>query len=153
MALLGTCCIFYFSCGIVGQFALLNLVLGSKGVETRWHFKFEEDGLDKSLLKGLNKTLSTIINHFEAQNCIMGDRPHINHIKLWAQSTFDFPEQMGAIISDQKYVIDIKCNNDEVVTLFMYVKININNTWNKSNGRKKWIQMLVPSTRWLFSYM
>jgi hypothetical protein len=50
---------------------------------------------------------------------------------------FDFPEQMGAIISDQKYVIDIKCNNDEVVTLFTYVNININNTWNKSNGRKK----------------
>jgi hypothetical protein len=33
-------------------------------------------------LKDLNKTLSTIISHFEAQNCIMGDKPHINHVKL-----------------------------------------------------------------------
>ncbi len=49
---------------------------------TRLHFKFEEDGLDISLLKDLNKTLSTIISHFEAQNCIMGDKPHINHVKL-----------------------------------------------------------------------
>jgi hypothetical protein len=49
---------------------------------TRLHFKFEEDGLDISLLKDWNKTLSMIINHFEAKNGIMGDKPHISHVKI-----------------------------------------------------------------------
>jgi hypothetical protein len=56
-------------------------------------------------LKDLNKTLSTIINHFEAKNGIMVDKPHINHVKFLAHNMFDFQEQMGGIISDQKYVI------------------------------------------------
>ncbi len=49
---------------------------------TKLHFKFEENGLDISLLKYLNKTLSIIINHFKAKNGIMGDKPHITHVKF-----------------------------------------------------------------------
>ncbi len=30
----------------------------------------------------------------------MGDKPHITHVKFWAQIMFDFQEQMGGIISD-----------------------------------------------------
>jgi hypothetical protein len=62
---------------------------------TRLHFKFEEDGLDISLLKDLNKTLSTIINHFETQNCIMGDRPHINHVKFELKACLIFQSKWG----------------------------------------------------------
>ncbi len=69
---------------------LLNNIICSIYIEfqrngnwvTRLHFKFEEDGLDISLFKDLNKTLNMIIYHFEAKNGIMGDKPHISHVKF-----------------------------------------------------------------------
>jgi len=42
------------------------------------------------MLIDFNKTLSMIIKQFKAQNCIVGDKPHIGHIKLQVQSMASF---------------------------------------------------------------
>ncbi len=55
---------------------------------TGLHFNFGKDVLYICVLIDFNKTLSMVIKHFKAQNCIVGDKPHIrvilnSKLKAW----------------------------------------------------------------------